>query len=237
MKSIGQHLLTVCACAFLLCGPAVAQWSYPPGSSLDVPAGGQVDLGCSALDMQGTLNLTGGTLNVDTSATFGSTATVTGNGGLISVGGDLISNGNLDTGTNSVLLRDGCDPGNTSQITGNIVVQNLTLTSTTGRTFVLPAGANITVLGTLTVQGTPGQNVQLVSASGTAVINLGPTATVVRNNASVPPTVQIGAAALSVAAIPTVSEYGLMLLSLLMALLFVWKGRTALSASRAVLRR
>ncbi|RYF62468.1 MAG: IPTL-CTERM sorting domain-containing protein, partial [Comamonadaceae bacterium] len=59
MKSIGKHLLAACACAFLLCEPAVAQWVFPPGSSLDVPAGGQTDLGCSALDMQGTLNLNG----------------------------------------------------------------------------------------------------------------------------------------------------------------------------------
>ncbi|MDA8447697.1 IPTL-CTERM sorting domain-containing protein [Paracidovorax valerianellae] len=226
MKHTFGRLLCGLAAAFCLCGPAAAQWVFPPGSSLDVPAGGQTDLGCSALDMQGTLNLNGGTVTVDTDATFGSGAVVNGNNGVISVGGNLISTGgNVNTGASTVVLRDGCDPGNSSQISGNFVFQNLTISSTTGRTFVLPAGTNITVLGTLTVQGTQGQPVQLVSSSGaTAVVNLGPNATVVRNFASVPGNVQIGAVT-AVAAIPTLSEYGLMLLSLLIGLAMFWKRR------------
>ncbi|MDA8456271.1 IPTL-CTERM sorting domain-containing protein [Acidovorax sp. GBBC 3334] len=218
--------------ALTLCAPAAAQWVVPPGGSLDVPPGGAVDIACTALDMQGTLNLTGGTLSVDSTATFGSGSNVTGSGGTISVGGDVVANGTLNTGNNTLVLRDGCDPGNTSQLSGTIVVQNLVLQSTTGRTFVLPQGANITVLGTLTLQGTAGQPVQLVSASGTAVINLGPAATVVRNFASVPPTVQIGAAAPPLTSIPTLSEYGLMLLSLLMAGTMFWKRRELAAHTR-----
>ena len=94
------------------------------------------------------------------------------------------------------------------------------MSSTTGRTFVLPAGANITVLGTLTLQGAPGQPVQLASAGGTAVINLGPSATVSRNFATVPPSVQIGAVAVALAptAIPTLDEWALLILSAALAL-------------------
>ncbi|WP_053844449.1 IPTL-CTERM sorting domain-containing protein [Paracidovorax avenae] len=217
--------LASAALALTLCTPVAAQWVVPPGSSLDVPPGGAVDISCTSLDMQGTLNLSGGTLSVDSSATFASGSNVTGSGGTISVGGDLIATGPVDTGNNTLVLRDGCDPGNTSQISGNIVVQNLVLQSTTGRNFVLPAGANITVLGSLTIQGTQAQPVQLTSASGTAVVNLGPNATVTRNFASVPPTVQIGAAATAVTSIPTLSEYGLVLLSLLMGALMAWKRR------------
>lgn len=33
------------------------------------------------------------------------------------------------------------NPGNTNQLSGTLVVQNLTIKSTTGRTFVLPVGA------------------------------------------------------------------------------------------------
>lgn len=205
------------ALALTLCTPVAAQWVIPPGSSLDVPAGGTVDLACTSLDMQGTLNLSsGGTLSVDSSATFASGSNVTGSGGTISVGGDVIASGPVNTGNNTLVLRDGCDPGNTSQISGTLTVQNLVLQSTTGRTFVLPQGANITVLGALTLQGTAGQPVQLTSSSGTAVINLGPNATVTRNFANVPANVQIGAVT-SLAAIPTLSEYGLFLLSLLVA--------------------
>ena len=193
-----SRLLAGCAMAFCLCAPAAAQIVIPPGASLDAPSGSIVDLSCSTVDMQGTLNI-GGTLSVDSDVTFGSSAIVSGSNGIISVGGNLSATGPIDTGNNTVVLRDGCI-GNTSQISGNFVFQNLTLSSTTGRTFVIPAGANITVLGTLTLQGAPGQNIQLVSSGGgTAVINLGPGATVTRNNATVNGGVQIGGAAAATA--------------------------------------
>ena len=226
MISALSRCLAAIGVALALCSNASAQWTYPPGSSLSVPSGGSVDLSCMFLDMQGTLELNGGLLTMDSNAVFSAASTVTGTGGTISVGGDLLVSGSLDLGANSLELRDGCT-GNTSQLVGTLVVQNLTLKSTTGRTFVLPAGANITVLGTLTIQGTPSQPVVLQSASATAVINLGPAATVVRSNAIVPLTVQIGAvppAPANVAAIPTLSEYGLLLLSLLMVLA-LWRQR------------
>lgn len=218
-----SRLLAGCAMALCLCAPAAAQIIIPPGASLDAPSGSIVDLSCSTVDMQGTLNI-GGTLSVDSDVTFGSSAIVSGSNGIISVGGNLSATGPIDTGNNTVVLRDGCI-GNTSQISGNFVFQNLTLSSTTGRTFVIPAGANITVLGTLTLQGAPGQNIQLVSSGGgTAVINLGPGATVTRNNATVNGGVQIGGAA-AATNIPTLSEYGLMLMALLMGLAALWHQR------------
>ncbi|GAA6118257.1 IPTL-CTERM sorting domain-containing protein [Acidovorax sp. FG27] len=197
-----------------LCAPVAAQVVVPPGSSLDV-AGGAIDIGCTSLDLQGTLNLGGGTFSSDSDAIFASGSDITGTGGTISLGGNLSANG-TNTGNNTLVLRDGCNVGNTSQLSGTITVQNLVLQSTTGRTFVLPQGANITVLGALTLQGTAAQPVQLTSSGGTAVINLGPNATVTRNFANVPANVQIGAAT-SPAAIPTLSEFGLVLLSLLLA--------------------
>lgn len=215
MKQTLGRVLAGLALALSLCAPAAAQWSFPAGTSLDVPTGGLVDLGCMTLDMGGTLNLSGGTVSVDTNVTFGAGATVTGSSGIISVGGDLVSGGPVNTGNNTVVLRDGCS-GGTSQISGNFVFQNLTLSSTTGRTFVMPAGTNITVLGTLTLQGAPGQNIQLVSSGGSpAVINMGPGANLIQNNAAVAGNVIIGAAA-AATNIPTLGEYGLMLLALLM---------------------
>jgi len=144
---------------------------------------------------------------------------------LLIKGGRVIDPAGGVDGVRTVVLRDGCDPGNSTQISGNFVFQNLTLTSTTGRTFVIPAGVNITVLGTLTLQGAPGQNIQLVSSGGgTAVINLGPGATVNRDNATVNGGVQIGAAP-SATNIPTMSEYGLMLMAMLMGLAALWHHR------------
>ncbi len=223
MQRTISRLLAGCAIALCLCAPAAAQISFPPGSSLDVPAGGDVDNSCLDVDMQGTLNFSGGTLFAE-SVNFGSSAAVTGSNGVLAVGGNLSAASPINTGNNDVVLGDGCI-GNTSQISGNFVFQNLTLTSTTGRTFVIPAGANITVLGTLTLQGAPGQNIQIVSSGGgTAVINLGPGATVTRNNATVNGGVQIGGAA-AATNIPTLSEYGLMLMALLMAMAAFWQHR------------
>lgn len=233
MKRTMSRLLAGLAMALSLCAPAAAQSSYPPGSSLDVPTGGSMDLGCLTLDMGGTLNLSGGTLTVDTDVNFGASAVVTGTSGTLSVGGNISASGSVDIGNNSVVLRDGCDPGNSTQISGNFVFQNLTLTSTTGRTFVIPAGVNITVLGTLTLQGAPGQNIQLVSSGGgTAVITLGPSATVNSNNATVNAGVQIGAAP-SATNIPTLSEYGLMLMALLMGLATLWQQRRGAGTRRS----
>lgn len=185
--------LTTAGVAFVLCSNASAQWIYPPGSSLSVPSGASVDLSCMSLDMQGVLELNDGLLSMDSNAIFSSSFTVTGTGGTISVGGDLLISGSLDLGENSLELRDGC-VSSTSQLAGGLVVQNLTLKSNTGRKFVLQAGSNITVLGMLTIEGVLGQPVELQSssASATALISLGPKATVVRSNAIVPSTVQIG---------------------------------------------
>jgi len=217
MKHALARWLVAAGAALVLCSPAAAQWSTPPGSSLVVPPGGTVDLACVPLDMQGTLELNGGLLTSDTDAAFGSGALVTGTGGTISVGGDVLITGALALGSNNLELRDGCGIGNTSQLTGTIVVQNLTIRSSTGRTFVLPAGAHITVLGALTIEGAPGLPVVVQAASGTSFVTLGPAATVARTNATVVANVQIGPGSSNVAAIPTLSEYGLMFLSLLMA--------------------
>ncbi len=233
MKRAMSRLVVGLVMALSLCAPAAAQWVVPPGGSMDVTTGGDVDLGCIGLDVQGALNFNGGTLSVDTDVNFGAGATVTGTSGTISVGGNITAGGSVDTGNNSVVLRDGCDPGNSTQISGNFVFQNLTLTSTTGRTFVIPAGVSITVLGTLTLQGVPGQNIQLLSSGGgMAVITLGPSATVTRNNATVNGGVQIGAAP-STTSIPTLSEYGLMLLALLIGFATLWQQRRGAGARRA----
>lgn len=207
----------LCCAVALAAASASAQWLVPAGASLDVPAGSTVDFACTSLDMQGTLNLDGGTLTTDSSVSFAATSSLIGAGGTISVGGDVISASPINAPSSTLILRDGCNAGNTTQLSGNIIVQNLVLQSTTGRLFTLPAGANITVLGTLTIQGTPGQPVQLASAGGASVINLGPAATVVQNFAAIPPNVQIGLVAVAAAPIPTLSTYALMLLSLIVA--------------------
>ena len=202
--------------------PVAAQVVIPLGSSLDV-AGGIMNLGCIPLDMQGSLHLGNGILALDTNATFGSNSDVTGSGGTISIGGNIVASGTLDTGNNTLVLRDGCNAGNSIQLGGIILAHHLVLQSTTGRTFVLPEGARITALDSLTLQGTAAQPLQLTSSAGTAIVNLGPNAAVTRNFANVPAHVRIGAAAPAPKPVPAWGNHGAMLLSLLLGAIALWR--------------
>lgn len=195
---------------------AFAQVNVPAGGSMDVPAGATLSLGCSALSVQGTLNVNSGQVSGTGDVNIASTGTVNGGQGTMSISGNWSNSGAFVPGTGTVIFTDGCAVG-PLQITGATVFNNLTLTSSNGRTFVIPVGANITVNGTLTLLGSAGQPIQLVSSTGqTAVISLGPSAHVVQNFVNVSGNVQIGA--ISVAQpIPTLSEYGLIVLSLLLA--------------------
>lgn len=232
MKSIFRQMAVMVALCGVALAPAWAQVNIAPGSSFDVPPGGSADMGCLDVEVGGALNVSSGQFSTTSNLNIAGTGVFNGSGGVLAVGGNLSNSGTFNAGTGTVALTDGCT-GNTSQLSGTMVFQNLTLSSTTGRTFVIPAGANITVLGALTLQGAPGQSIQLVSSGGgTAVINLGPGATVSRTFTTVAGNVQIGAAAVAAASIPSLSEYGLMLLVLLLGLATHWQHRRSAPRGR-----
>lgn len=211
------------ALAAFFSSTAFAQLSVPPNGVVNIPPGGTFSLGCGALDVQGALNVSSGQLSDAGNVSIGGTGAVNGGSGTISLSGDWSNSGSFQAGTGSVVFTDGCTSG-PMQITGTTVFNNLTLSSANGRTFVLPAGSNVTVNGTLVLQGAAGQPIQLVSASGqTAVINLGPQAQVVRNFATVAGTVQIGMQTVA-HSIPTLNVYSLMILALLLATAAYWRG-------------
>ncbi|WP_336693489.1 IPTL-CTERM sorting domain-containing protein [Delftia acidovorans] len=218
MAGFGKRWAASLALGMALGGSAWGQIVFPPGSSIDL-AGGSFTSFCVPVSMGGELALGTGTFDSG-SLNFATGSTVTGTGGVLNVGGDLTSASALKLGTSSVVLSDTCAPGTTLTLSGNIVVKDLTLisTGTTPPTIVLPAGTNLTVLGTLTL-GAPGKPVVLTSSGpGTAVVTLGPSATVSNPSGSaVPGNVQIGAPVVtSPASIPTLNAYGLMLMSLLL---------------------
>jgi hypothetical protein len=197
---------------------AFAQVTVPVGGAINVGSG-SMNLGCAALNVLGTFNLNSGQVSNTGDVTIAATGTLNGGQGTLSVSGNWSNSGTFIPGTGTVIFTDGCAPG-PLQITGTTVFNNLTLTSNNGRTFVFPPGANITVNGILTLQGTSGQPITLASSG--AVINLGPSAQVISNFANVTG-VQIGAQ--SVQGIPTLSDFGLILLALLMAGTTLWRGR------------
>jgi hypothetical protein len=196
---------------------AFAQFTVPAGATFDVPPGGNLGLACVPLNVQGTLNVNSGQISNAGNTSITAGGTLNGGSGTLTVAGDWSNSGSFNAGTGSVVFLDSC-LGTPAVLTGNTVFRNLTLSSATGRSIVLPAGANITVTGTLTIQGAPGLPVQLVSSSGApATINLAPGATVVNNFSLVAGNVFIGAPpAAVVASIPTLDQFGLALLALLM---------------------
>jgi hypothetical protein len=203
--------------------PAAAL-TIPPGGSLSIA--GTLNLGCTDLIDQGTVSVGTGQIvqaaNIDTAAS----GVLDGGSGTISLGGTWSNAGTFVPGSSTVIFADACSTG-PAQLIGNTVFNNLTLTSTSGRTFVIPAGQLITVNGTLTLQGLPGLPIQLVSSSGqpqSAFITLGPGAQFVSSNATVTPGVVIGAASIGAQVIPTLGEYGLFILSLLIAAIAAIQG-------------
>lgn len=232
MKTTFRQMATMATLLYSLASPGWAQFTVPVDATVDMPAGTLVDLGCTPVQVQGNLNLLTTQMSTASNFDIAGTGVVNGIAGTLTVGGDLTSGGTFNAGTTAVLLTDGCTGGNTTHLAGTLVFQNLTLSSTSGRAFVIPAGSQITVLGTLTLQGTPAQPIQLLSSgAGTAAISLGPAAVLNQNMAIVAGNVQIGAmpADAAVRAVPATGAHSVVLLSLLLglaALRYQRSGRT-----------
>jgi len=200
------------ACA--AAAPGWAQMAVPAASAYDVPAGHVTSLGCLALGVAGSSEIAGALHQVgDLSIAAGGTFTAP---GVVEVGGSLSNAGTFTASTGTVALVDGCGAA-AGEISGTFVFNNLTLDSGTGRAFVIAAGADITVNGVLTLQGTPGQPITLGSQGGLpTVIRLGPGASVSRANAVVSPAVVLGASGASVSGIPALDGFALLALSALL---------------------
>ncbi len=220
------HTARAAAVAALMAstGPAAwAQFTVPTGASMNAPPGSSINLACVRLDVSGSLDLAASTLNDAGGVLIQSGGGLNGGASTLHVSGNWSNAGTFAAGGGSVIFDDSCATGPIT-LSGHTVFNNLTLRSSSGRTFVLPQGSNIIVNGTLTLQGAPGNPITLQSSGGgTAVVNLGPGAQVVQSNATVGGTVQIGpvppAPPSTPASIPTLSQWGLALLSLLAAAL------------------
>lgn len=219
MKSLLNRWFFIASVCAFAAGQTHAQVTVPLGGTIEVPSGGAMNLGCNALIVQGNFNVNAGQVTSAGGVNIGTSGTVDAGAGSIFVSGNWSNSGTFLPGTGGVTFTDGCATGNIV-IAGQTTFNNLSLASTSGRTFVIPSGSNITVNGVLNLQGASGQPISLISSSGqTAVISLGPQATVVRSNVNVNNNVQIGSTAPAAAqSIPTLSEYGLITLALLMVL-------------------
>ncbi len=194
---------------------AFAQVTVPPDAGLHFPTGSVMGMACTGLEVSGAVSLEASQVQRAAGVQIEPGGTLAAGAGTVTVSGDWVNNGTFAAGTGTVIFDDACASGPIA-LAGTTVFNNLTLSSLNGRSFVLPQGSHITVNGTLTLQGTPAMPIQLASSGGgTAVLNLGPGAQVVRSNANVNANVQIGAAAV---AVPTLSEAGRALAAALLAL-------------------
>lgn len=167
--------LRVAACAFVTlaaCPMAHADIVVPSSATVNASAS-TVDMGCTDLVVGGAFNLGRGSLvNVRDVViqTGGSISAATAS---IAVARNWSNLGNFEAGTGSVSFADNPGCATASAISGNTVFNNLKLTSLSGRTITLAAGATQTVTGTLTVTGTAALPVQVLSSGTTlSAINL-----------------------------------------------------------------
>ncbi|MFZ4478758.1 MAG: IPTL-CTERM sorting domain-containing protein [Rhodoferax sp.] len=211
--------------ALTLAQSALAQVNVPAGATINVPAGGSMNLGCVPLNVQGAFNIGSGQVSNTGNVSIGAGGNLNGGQGTLSVSGNWSNGGTFVAGTGTVVFTDGCASG-PIQFTGTTQFNNLTLSSNTGRNFIFPPGSVVTITGTLTLQGTPGQPINLLTAGGQTTFVMAPGAQLVSNNASGFYVDQNGNVIIGPPSIPTLSEYGLMLLSLLMAGTALWRGRS-----------
>lgn len=202
------------AFAASFCSSAWGQLVIGPAGQIDLSSG-SFTTGCLSVVNQGNLALGSGLFSTG-SFTQDSSATISGSGGTLNVSGNFSASAPISLSSSTLVLSDSCAPGSAFSVSGTVVVQNLTLLSTTATpaTFTLPAGTNITVLGTVTL-GSPGHPVLLTSSGpAVAVVTLVPGATVQNPSGSTIPTNVRFDLAGSAQAIPALNTYGLILLSL-----------------------
>lgn len=114
----------------------------------DLQVNGHFDVGMGIVQGVGTV-LINGSLN--------------GNAGLIELWDDWINLGSFTGGSGEVHMVDAA--GQASEIRGATTFSDLSMTTTAGGSYVLEAGLEQRVLGTLTILGLAGQPIQIESSS------------------------------------------------------------------------
>jgi hypothetical protein len=180
---------------------------------------------CTDIVVNGTLVLTTGSLINVRNVTINPGGILRGGSGLVSVSGNWTNSGSFVPGTGLVQLLDvpTC-PIASSTIIGNNTFFNLTLDSTTGKTYIFQSSSTQTVLGALnaTGVGAPLQTSNTIPGQP-AFLVLGPGAT--QNWVNTP--VQPGLISPVTQQIPTLGDVALLMLSLLM-LLYAWHRRAVM---------
>lgn len=147
----------------LAAAAAQAQLVVPAGAAIVQP--GITDLACTDALIDGTLDLAGGQLiNVRHVVIGGGGAILLGSGS-ITLAGNWSNSGTLNAGTGSVAFVDDAACAGSSLISGNTSFNNLSITSASGKLYQFSAGSVQTVAGALTLSGVAGTPLRIESTT------------------------------------------------------------------------
>jgi hypothetical protein len=224
--ALGRRRLALCVLIASGSG-AWAQMVVPAGGSYHVPLGHAASMGCLPVTLAGSATIAG-SLSQTGDLTIGSGGTLTAAGSL-DVGGSLRNAGTFHASTGTVAFVDGCST-TPAVLEGALHFNRLTLSSSTGRSFELAAGASITISGELRLTGTAGNPITIGSQNNTPItIHLAPGASLVQSHATLAPSVTLVPASVapSPVPIPTLGFVATTCLSVLLAgVAFLLRRRT-----------
>ncbi len=167
-------LLPAC---LMLAATAQASITVPAGGSIAL-AGGALDLGCTDITVAGNLHDGSAAIsnvrNVTILPGAAPDGTLDGGSGSITLAGNWTNSGTFIPGTSSVLFVDNIGCATASTIGGSTTFNNLSLFSGVGKAYTLPPGTTQTIIHALTIQGAPGNPLQITSGvpDSTGYINL-----------------------------------------------------------------
>ena len=143
---------------------AHAQYVVPAGASIGL-GGGAMDLGCTDVIVDGSLDLQGGTLTNVRHVQIGAAGSLALGSGSVSLAGNWTNGGSFAAGTGSVSIVDNAACSASSVVSGNSSFYALAITSTTGKLVQFAAGSVQTVQSALTLTGAPGTPLRIESTT------------------------------------------------------------------------
>jgi len=162
-------------------GANATEMLVPPGASV-VLNGGAATFQCATITVQGTVSLGSAVHGIAGDVVIAAGGVLQGNSAVFNVGGNWTNAGTFTAGTGTVNFGDGCSAA-AATLSGVTTFNNLSFTSASGRSFVVPTGASVNIAGALTLSGL-GSPINILSANPSlpAFVTVLPTGTLSRSN-------------------------------------------------------
>ncbi len=160
---------TAVGAGLLLCAVAAHADLVVPAATTVGLGGGSMNLGCTDVILNGTLDLQGGTLTNVRHVQIAAGGSLVLGSGSVSLAGNWSNAGTLNAGTGTVSIVDDAACAPSSVVSGNSTFHALSVTSTTGKLVQFAAGSMQTVQSSLTLTGTAANPLRIESTTPGAV--------------------------------------------------------------------